>query len=168
MNKILLGIALVAILVVAFGTAGYVYAQSPTPGTPAQGFGMGGGRGPRGGGMMGNRGAGNQDGIMHDEMVAAFAEKLGMTAADLEKRIAAGETMAQIADSKGITADQFTAMMTEARSQAIDQAVKNGTLTQEQADWMKQRSAGMGAGRGRGPGQGQFNNADCPYADDNS
>jgi len=55
--------------------------------------------------------------------------------------------------------------MTGARSQALDRAVKDGTLTQEQADWMKQRVAGNGCGgRGmRGAGQRQFANPDCPY-----
>lgn len=168
MNKVLLGIALVAVLAVAFGTAGYVYAQSPTPDSPVWGYGMGGGRGPRGGGMMGARGSGQQDGPLHDAMVAAFAEKLSMTPADLEARIDAGETMAQIASSKGISADDFTAMMTDVRAKAIAQAVKDGSLTQEQADWMKQHGAGIGAGRGRGAGRGQFNNMDCPYADTNS
>jgi len=168
MNKTLLGIAVVAVLAVAFGTAGYVYAQSPTPGTPnsGNGYGMGGGRGPRGGGMMGGRAAGAEEGILHDAMIAAFAEKLGMTAADLESRLDAGETMAQVAFSKGISSDDFFAMMTEVRTQAVDQAVKDGTLTQEQADWMKQRGAGMG--NGRGMGQGQFNNPDCPYFQNNS
>jgi hypothetical protein len=53
--------------------------------------------------------------------------------------------------------------MIDARTQAIDQAVKDGKLTQAQADWMKQRGAsgGMMGGRGMGmrsAGQGQFAN----------
>ena len=104
-----------------------------------------------------------QDGLLHDEMTAAYAAKLGISATDLEARLNKGETMAQIAYSKGLTADQFTKMMTEARTQAIDQAVKDGKLTQEGADWMKQRGAGiMGVGRGAN-GQGRFSNANCPY-----
>jgi hypothetical protein len=77
--------------------------------------------------------------------------------------------MAQIAASKGLTAEQFTALMTDARTQAIDQAVKDGKLTQAQADWMKQRGAAayggmMGAGRGRGMGwNGAGNPAACPF-----
>ena len=133
------------------------------------------GRGTRGG-MMGNAaGTVDQDGPMHDEMMAAFAQKLGISVDDLNARLAKGETMAQIAASKGFTADQFTALMTEARAQAIDQAVKNSTLTQAQADWMKQRGAGgmMGngqnmGGRGmRGAGQGQFTNPNCPHTQTN-
>jgi hypothetical protein len=90
---------------------------------------------------------------------------------DLNARLAKGETMAQIAYSKGLTVDQFRTLMADVRSQAIDQAVKNGTLTEAQADWMKQRGGGMtgagmmgGRGRGmRGTGQGQSTNPACPY-----
>jgi uncharacterized protein (DUF433 family) len=114
---------------------------------------------------MNQNAAGMQDGLLHDEMTAVYAQKLGISVEDLNARLAKGETMAQIASSKGLTAEQFTALMADARSQAIDQAVKNGTLTQAQADWMNQRGAGMAAGgRGmRGAGQGRNVNADCPY-----
>jgi hypothetical protein len=161
MKKFVLAIVMVTVLGIAFlGTAGYVYAQTVTPQTPGFGPGMGG-RGQRGGGMMAN----GREGILHDEMVAAFAAKLGISVSDLEGRLDKGETMAQVAYSKGLTADQFTTMMTEARSQAVDQAVKDGKLNQQTADWMKQRGAGtMGAGRGmRGNGQGNFLNTNCPY-----
>ena len=124
-----------------------------------------GGRGARGGMMGQGAVSGTQDGFLHDEMIAVYAEKLGISVEDLNARLANGETMAQIASSKGLTADQFRTLMTDARSQAIDQAVKDGTLTQAQADWMKQRGAGMmGNGRGmRGAGQGRNANPDCPY-----
>jgi hypothetical protein len=178
MKKTLLSIVLVAVVAIALGTAGFVYAQAPTPQTPVPGSGYGqgmmNGRGARGGmtqapaaraGANQNI-AGTQDGLLHDGMIAVYAEKLGISAEELNTRLANGETMAQIVSSKGLTADQFTALMTDARSQAIDQAVKDGTLTQTQADWMKQRGAGMMAGgRGmRGAGQGRNANPDCPYA----
>lgn len=173
MNKTLLSIVIVAVVAIALGTAGFVYAKAPTPQTPVPGSGYGqgmmGGRGMRGGMMNNQNAAGTQDGLLHDEMISVYAEKLGISVEDLNARLAKGETMAQIASSKGLTADQFTALMTDARSQAIEQAVKNGTLTQTQADWMKQRSAGMAAGgRGmRGAGTGRNANPDCPYTQTN-
>ena len=171
MNKTVFGIAIAAVAVVALATAGFVYAQAPTPQTPVPGSGygqgmMGGGHGMRAGMANQNEGTLDQDGPMHDEMITVFAQKLGIPVEDLNARLANGETMAQIASSKGLTADQFTTLMAEARSQAIDQSVKDGTLTQAQADWMKQRGAGMmaGGGRGmRGAGQGRNANPDCPY-----
>jgi hypothetical protein len=173
-----LSIVIAAVVVVALGTVGSVYAQSATPqaAVPGTGYGPGtmNGQGNRGGmvngqanrgGMLSQNGAGTQDGLLHDGMITVFAEKLGITVESLNTRLANGETMAQIATSKGLTAAQFSTLMTDARSQAIDQAVKNGTLTQAQADWMKQRGAGMAnGGRGmRGSGQGRNANLDCPY-----
>jgi hypothetical protein len=169
MNKLLLTLVVAVVLIAALGTAGIAYAQTPTqtPGT-GSGAGLAAGRGPRGGVGAGNAAAG--EGILHDYMIAAFAEKLNIPAAELETRLEQGETMAQIASSKGLTFEQLRTLMVEARTQAIDQAVEDGKLTQEQADWMKQRGAGqlaggqMGNGRGmRGAGQGQYANPDCPY-----
>ena len=168
MKKLILSIVVVAIFALALGTAGIVYAQTQTPANPVPGSGYGsgmmGGRGQRGG-MMGQNAVGTQTGFLHDEMVAAFAQKLGITVDDLNARLANGETMAQIASSQGLTVDQFSTLMLDARSQAVDQAVKDGKLTQPQADWMKQRGAGqMAGGRGmRGNSQGRFANPDCPY-----
>jgi hypothetical protein len=179
MKKLLFGIVAVVVIAAALGTAGLVFAQTSTPQAPVPGSGYGygamGGRG-MGGGMM-RQGQttsprygmmnGVDSGLLHDGMIAVYAEKLGLTVAEIITRLANGETMAQIASSKGLTADQFQALMLDARSQAIDQAVKAGTLTQAQADAIKQRGAGMMAGgRGmRGAGQGQYANPNCPYFD---
>jgi len=154
MNKLLIGVIVVAVAAVAFVTVGSASAQSPTPATPVPGTGfwMGmGGRGMRGGA---------QTGYLHDEMVAAFAKKLNISVDELNDRLAKGETIAQIAYSQGLTVDEFSALMSEARSQALDQAVDNGEITQEQAAWMKQRGGGRGR---RGAGQGRFANPGCPY-----
>jgi hypothetical protein len=179
MNKVLLSIVVVAVIAVALGTAGLVYAQSSTPQAPASGTGygtgMGLGRGMRGGMAQGTgRGynaANAGQGFLHEDMVSYFAEKLGLTTDAINTRLSNGETMSQIAFSTGLTVDQFSALMLEARSQAIDQAVTDGTLTQAQANWMKQRGAGMaagsGAGLGRGAGTGLHANPACPYAQSN-
>ena len=166
MNKFVISIVIVAVVAIALGTAGIVYAQTATPQPPVPGTGHGYGMGGRGGqgGMM-QSASGDQDGLLHDEMIAVYAEKLGISVEDLNTRLANGETMAEIATSEGLTPDEFSTLMTDARNQAIDQALTNGTLTQEQADWMKTRGAGMMAnGRGmHGNGQGQSTNSDCPY-----
>jgi hypothetical protein len=167
MNKlgILLVIAVVAIL--ALGSVGVAYAQSPTQ-TPGSGTGFMGGRGSRNG--LGGVNANSGDGILHDYTIAAYAEALDIPVADLEARLDNGEIMAQIAISEGLTLEQFRTLMVEVRTQAIEQALYDGVLTQAQADWMSQRGAGqmaggqMGNGSGmRGSGQGQFANPNCPY-----
>lgn len=168
MKKIGFAVLLVAVVAVALGSAGLVYAQSLTPQAPVPGGGFGYGQGMGRGMMAANSLAGSQNGLLHDEMIAVFAEKLGISVDDLNARLAAGESMSAIALSTGMTIDEFRTIMIDVRSQALDQAVTDGTLTQAQADFMKTRGHGqmMGAGAGggmRGVGQGQFYNPDCPF-----
>jgi hypothetical protein len=128
----------------------------------------------RGGRIGQSEFAGTGDGVLHDAMIAAFANELGLSVEDLEARLDAGETVADVAFAQGLTFEEFRTLMIDARAQAIAQAVADGTLTQEQADWMSQRGGGRmfgaggqgmhGAGYGmHGSGQGQFSNPDCPY-----
>ena len=169
MRNLWLGAAtLAATLVLALGAASFVHAQGPNAPAATPGNGTAAGRmGNRGNGlgMMGSAVQGSQSGWLHDGMIAVFAEKLGISVDDLNARLANGETMAQIAAEKGLTTEEFSSLMLAARSQAIDQAVKNGTLTQTQADWMKQHGFGMAGGaRGmHGAGLGRYANPDCPY-----
>jgi hypothetical protein len=183
MKKILIGLAAAAVIFGAFGVAGFFYARSTFPVLTSRGYGSkvdrGGmmgyqrndanevGRGSMMGGrsgMMGNQSNESGEGLLHDKMVAAFSEKLGMSSTELEARLDKGETMYQVAESKGITSDQFFTMMTDIRTQVLNQAVKDGTLTQEQADWMKQHGVGVENGRGRGAD----NQMDCLFDRDNS
>jgi hypothetical protein len=127
------------------GSVSKVFAQSETP---TAGVIVNNGYGVHGS-MMG----GNQQGLLHDEMVKVIAEKLGITVDDLNARLADGETMYSIALAEGLTTDEAKALLLDARNQAIDQAVTNGDLTQAQADWMKTRAnqmGGNGATRTRG------------------
>lgn len=146
MKKILLILALVGATAFAFGFTGNVMAQAGDPPTVEPGFGPGGmGRGIRGG-MMGARGDGN--GFMHDAVTAALADKLSIPVDDLNARLESGETMYDIAVENGMTLEDFRAVMTDARASALEAAVAAGTITQEQADWMKERGAGRMGGRG--------------------
>jgi hypothetical protein len=159
MKKIIITLALLAVIVVSLGGVSSVFAQTSTP--PAAGTGTG---------------------YMHDEMVAVYAEALGMTADELDARLDAGETLAKVAYSTGMTATEFRDLAVTLREKAINLAVKNGTITQEQADWMISRwtgqntGSGFGAGRGarmgggvgggrgaRGTGMGWNANPDCPF-----
>ena len=144
MKKTLL-IALVLAAVAGLAVAGVAYAQGlqPTgsPSTPGTGYGP----------MMSQ----GQEGPLHEYMLSAMAEALGIPAADLETRLANGETFFQIALAQGIAADDIPALMQTARSQAIAAALADGVITQEQADWMQAHAFGRGSyGQGMGPGQG--------------
>ena len=167
MKKFGFAFAIVAALVVAFMTTGQVFAQGNEPPQPERPY---GGNGFARGMANGRGGAGAYsaagEGILHDGMIAVYAQGLGISVDELNARLAQNETMGQIAAAAGLTAEQFRTLMTEARTQAVDQAVIDGTLTQEQAEWMKQRGLGTSprgrsAGRAiRGVGTGS---ADCPY-----
>ena len=150
-KNILILVAIALVAVTTFGLTGFAYAQTPTPGTPgtnASGFGPGTMR--RGGGGM--QQMGGVDGPLHDGMISALASKLGLSAADLQARISAGETAYQIAQSKGLSAVQIQDLLSQARTEALKAAVTAGTLTQAQADWMGQRMSQMGQnGMGMGP-----------------
>lgn len=153
--KKIIGISVVAVLaLLVFGIAGLVYAQDGTPTQPVPGQGaygsgmMGGGRWAGRGGMHAGMG---ETGLMHTEMIAALAQAFGMTPEALQVRLDAGETMWQVAESLGWTSEQLQAEMLAARSAAIEQAVADGTLTQEQAEWMNQRMS-QGWPEGFGPG----------------
>ena len=60
----------------------------------------------------------------------------------------------KVASILGIDQPKVEAALTQARTEALDQAVQDGRLTQQQADWLKQRMAEGGPGFGFGPGPG--------------
>ncbi|MCE5208590.1 MAG: YckD family protein [Chloroflexi bacterium] len=165
MNKFKFGTIAVLALVTVLATATMVSAQTATPPTPQDGTGNGfkGGRGSQQGMQQRSGTTSIGSGLLHDEILPIIAEKLGITVDELNTRLAEGETMSQIAYSLGWTYDDFRTLMLDARSQAIEQLVEEGTLTQEQADWISERGAGQMMGGRRGMGQGQYSNPACPY-----
>jgi hypothetical protein len=152
MKKILLT---VAVVILAFGALGVGVAIAQ------------GGNPPHGGiGMMGGRGSHGGYGSVHDYVEKALAAKLNLTEADVEKELAAGKPMYQIALDHGIKQENLAAFMADVHKTAFDAAIKAGVITQAQADAMLQRisqngyGAGtcpMGGGYGQGNGYGRGN-----------
>ncbi len=142
-------------LLVSLMAVGYAFAQTETPSTPEAGPGFwGNGRGMMGAGngMMGGRWSGVAGyGPLHEYIVVAMAEALGMTPENLQAAIDSGKTMWDVAEEQGLSQEQFTELMVTARTDALNQAVEDGVITQEQADWMISRMAQMQA-NGFGPG----------------
>lgn len=156
MKKFLAIFAVVLVAVLALGIVGYAYAQTQTPPEFTRpygqmGPGMMGGRqgGGFGRGMMG--GQTGSYGPMHTYMVDAFASALEMTPEELQAELDAGKTMWTVAEEKGYSAEQFTDLMLQARTEALNAMVAAGAITQEQADWMLQRMQQMQQ-NGFGPG----------------
>lgn len=156
MKKVLIIGALFGVFLLALGATGLAYAQSNTFQAPA-GFGQtaGYGYGGRGMGLMWD----GETGPLHEFMTSALAEALGITPEELISQRGSGETLWQIAESQGISSEDFSTLVADARAKALDQAVQDGAITQEQADWMSQRMGpgfGPGAGQCDGSGQGGF------------
>jgi hypothetical protein len=128
-----LRIGLVTLLVIgalALVTANTAFAQEATPATPAtpdaeSGFRMG---------RHFGRGLGGQVGM------EAIAEALGMTTDELSTELWGGKTLADLAEEKGVELqdlrDAVTAAQEAATRDAIEQAVEDGTITREHADWL--------------------------------
>lgn len=135
---------------------GWAQAQGDTGALP-MGPGQMGGYGRGQGGMMGGRGGmlGGATGSLHTYMLDAIAPALDLTRAELDEKLAAGQTLYEVALAQGLTQTEFVDAMQAARAEALAQAVADGGLTQAQADWMTSRMAQNGA-----PGNCPHLNAD--------
>ena len=145
--------------------AGLAQAQG---GSPWGGFGMmsgtvtpapGMGPGMMGGGFRMRGGQGTMAGVdmtamhtwmtdtggMHTQVWASLAETLGLTPDELSAQLAAGQTLAQIAEAQGVSQEQLATAHQTAATRALQQAVADGVLTQAQADQMIARMSANGA-----------------------
>jgi len=96
-------------------------------------------------------------GWMHDYVEKAFASKLGLTEKQVEDQLTAGNMMYQIALDNGIKQEDLATFLNEVHKDAFSKAVKDGVVTQEQADRMLQRMQGMFQ-NGYGPGNCPMHN----------
>lgn len=141
------GLELIVVLVVSLIGVAFVFADEPTL-TPEAPFGC------RGRGF----GFGGGSWTMFDTM----AEALGLTPEEFFAGLHAGKTLDEIAEAQGVemedVQDAIKAARVEAMREGIQQAVEDGRITQEQADWMleglEQGFFPMGRGFGSGHGMG--------------
>ena len=96
-------------------------------------------------------------GWMHEYVEQALAAKLGLTEKQVEDQLAAGKPLYQIALDHGIKQADLANFMNEVHKDAFAKAVKDGVMTQEQADWMLQRMQNMFQ-NGYGPGNCPMHN----------
>jgi hypothetical protein len=132
-----------------------------------QGFqgGMPGGfHGPRGGKF-------GRGGLMHGpegSMLGVAADELGMTTEDLLAKLREGQSIADVAAEQKVDTQVIVDAYVAQIAERLAEAVENGDLTQERADWMLEQAAeqipdkldrtwedcGPGGFRGgRGPGR---------------
>lgn len=111
-------------------------------------------------GMMYGAGGGGWMFEYHDQMWEALAKALDMTVDELNAALQSGKTVAEIAEEKGISTEELQQAMLDAHAEVLAQAVKDGKLTQEQADQMLEymkANPGMGWGYGYRMGPGMMN-----------
>ena len=125
-----------------FGNTG-IFAQ-------VEGFGDADPMAHRGGGRGENPLA---DYISRDEMQATIAETLGMTVEELEAAHEDGSRLPEIAEAQGVEMADITAALQAQFDQAVQDALADGAITEEQAERLQNRPApffGKGQGRGHG------------------
>src|SRR3990172_4921184 len=124
------GIGALVIVLLALGVYGTttVLADDNNPPLPFGERGPGGPGGPHGG-----RG-------LDGAALEAVAEVLGMSTDDLSAALQEGKTLQELADEAGVDIqkirDALSAVREESMREHIAQAVEDGTLTQDKADWL--------------------------------
>ncbi|MBU0511472.1 MAG: hypothetical protein KKD28_15460 [Chloroflexi bacterium] len=152
MKKLLLILVGFALAVGVLGVAGYAYAQTQPPSDPWSPDSPGmSGRGGRGGfSGAGQRSsdmnASSDMGLLEDYMHPAIADAFGLTVETLDAMHDEGVTLWQYAEEQGLTSEEFNALMQTASATAINNAVADGAITQEQADFMLERMQNVGKG----------------------
>jgi uncharacterized membrane protein len=146
------GLSLIVVLVASLAGAAFVFADEPTP-TPEVPFGCRG----RGFGLWGGSWT----------MFDTAADALGLTPEEFFAKLHDGMSLAEIAEEQGIELedvyDAMNAARVESMKEAIAQAMEDGNLTEEQAEWLLEgldkgflpMGRGFGFGRGKVGGFGR-------------
>ena len=126
-------IALIAVLAVAIAFTGVSVATAHDDGPPEPPeapWGPRQGRGPeRGMGLL----AEYRD-IVHE----GIAEVLGISVSEFEAARDEGQRLFELAEAHGVELEELRSAMKEIHQEILDQAVEDGVLSQQRADWMQQ------------------------------
>ena len=148
MKKVIFSLSVLGLAILVLGSANLAYAHGRNPGDPddtyphgpgmMDGYGMMGGFGYDMHVLSGTEGMDwyGEEGPMHDAMINAAAELLGLSPEKLESRHDAGETLWEIAEAEGLSEEGIQELMFAAHDQALQAGIADGLLTQEQAEWM--------------------------------
>ncbi len=101
-----------------------------------------------------------------ESMVDVVSQLLGLTPEQIHEQRLAGKSLVQIAQEKGVSKDQLVAAILAAKKAVLDNLVKDGKLTQAQADAMyahMQTQVPNAVERTSvGPANGRGNSGHCP------
>lgn len=73
----------------------------------------------------------------YDMMTSILRDNLNMNDKEIEDALNSGKHMWEIAEEKGMSNEDFKNAMVEERTKAIDEAIKNGTITKEEGERFK-------------------------------
>ena len=135
-SRLIIGITVLGLAF--FGVSSVLAQESTPPAFPSNP----GGRGPRDQ-SDGQRGGG--DGFLKEYMPHALASEFGLTLEELDALHKEGITLWEYAQGEGLSSEEFQNKMKSARQTALEEAVADGVLSQEQADWMLNRINNFGA-----------------------
>ncbi|KXG44313.1 hypothetical protein TEPIDINF_001845 [Tepidibacillus infernus] len=74
-------------------------------------------------------------GSMHE----IVAEKIGITADELYAQRTSGKSIEQIAEEKGVTTEQLLEVLVAAKTEQLDQLVKDKVITEDQKNYILER-----------------------------
>lgn len=72
-------------------------------------------------------------------MRESLADELGITVDELYSLRTSGKSIEDIAEEKGVTTDELLQVLTDARTEQLDQLVKDGVISEDQRDFMLER-----------------------------
>lgn len=93
-----------------------------------------------------------------DIPVAVAADLTGLTEEEVLAELESGKTIPVLLEEKGVDLTTFHQAVADARQAAVDEAVDDGKLTQEQAGVMKQR---MAQNQAEGAGSHGYGYGEC-------
>ena len=168
-KKVVFVVALVAALTItALAGTGLAFAHGPTP--PAPGYGCcGSDPVAQQCGMHGGRWGGWGRGWHGMGLIDALAELTESEPADLYAELQEGQTLLEVAQAHGISAEELVKAAIASRAEVLQQRVEAGYLTEEQADWMlehmrEEMLEHLEAGTSPGFGCGRFGDQPAPDA----
>ena len=118
-------------------------------------------------GKRGRRGGGRGNGLGNiigaEEAMAIVADALDISVEELQEAREAGTRLPELIEELGLDEEAVKAEIQAAKEAAIQQAVEDGTITQEEADELLNGEGREGRRGGRGNGQGgRGGNPDAP------
>ena len=143
MKKLVVILLLAGVIVAAFG---FVSTASAQGSDERAYYGQGGGRG--GFGATSADHVENAD--VHALMMEAWSDESGLSVEELEAREDAGETMAQIVLSTGISFEDFRVLKTTINTSVADEALAAGFIDDAEYQWLIQAAQRQMNGLGQG------------------